>query len=672
MAFSVGRVVGDGLEIMEELALGKAVAGFGPRFRARELGSGHSKLMCVIDADLVGTGAAFDAFMMAVQPVAALEDANLLGYRSITREGDDVLAMHDWVDSAKPLSTMLAQGADQPLVALAIARAMAKGLASIHAAGQVHGCLTPDSVWLAGERVRLSQYGIAAGCIADRSLAHFNARAGDARVWAPEITKLAAVSPASDVYDWAITTLQLLRGVESARETRHWGLRELEPSIGHNWAALLERCLALRMGERPEDGDELSRELARVAVPEHIVGRAPPRLSPRRPASSSAQPAGGGEDLEDFSEEAVNWSQAFSLETLRAAGELGHLNSPDSVVAARPVRATTTFEGEEASAQFSLAGPPPEPPRRRSSTQPTAARSGQFAGLASDVGRVGAMAPRVESAAARSGEFSRSTGEFGRRRGTPLVLSLPLVAVFVFVGLGAWAATRNSESNPDAAALDAGKAAISEQAPSPSSLQAASKADTKAKLPSERSLQPAQVPAPAQARRVAGRRGRGAAPAAACPRDALALSSSVCIDVAEYPRMGALPLTDVTRVQASLLCQRRGARLCTANEWQRACRGGRGRGEPVDVGRACNTATTAGFSGQLQESGSADRCRSRRGVFDLVGNAAEWVAEGRAMGGDATTARSSANCSYSQAKAATERDPYVGFRCCHDAPAVPE
>ncbi len=104
-----------------------------------------------------------------------------------------------------------------------------------------------------------------------------------------------------------------------------------------------------------------------------------------------------------------------------------------------------------------------------------------------------------------------------------------------------------------------------------------------------------------------------------------------CMDVYEYPNQaGVSPMADVTWLQAWDLCGQQGKRLCSADEWEHACRGGDGRrysyGEPYDA-QACNTPWDRfqGGAPPIAPSGSHPRCVSPQGVADLNGNLSEWV-----------------------------------------------
>lgn len=124
-----------------------------------------------------------------------------------------------------------------------------------------------------------------------------------------------------------------------------------------------------------------------------------------------------------------------------------------------------------------------------------------------------------------------------------------------------------------------------------------------------------------------------------------------CIDVFEFPNKACeLPFVWVAPVQAKVLCELQGKRLCAQEEWTLACNGDPDGGKPskfaygdemdLDV---CNTdkpgatwspgcdpdsASTAWktCSTNSEPTGAYPRCRSRFGVFDQHGNVAEIMA----------------------------------------------
>lgn len=105
------------------------------------------------------------------------------------------------------------------------------------------------------------------------------------------------------------------------------------------------------------------------------------------------------------------------------------------------------------------------------------------------------------------------------------------------------------------------------------------------------------------------------------------ISLGFCIDKYEYPnRPGVLPEL-ASFYEAAQKCREQGKRLCLAEEWVRVCRGPENFKYPYGGNfdpNACNTLGNTAAHG-LAASGSFPTCVSGYGVFDMSGNAEEWV-----------------------------------------------
>lgn len=238
-------------------------------------------------------------------------------------------------------------------------------------------------------------------------------------------------------------------------------------------------------------------------------------------------------------------------------------------------------------------------------------------------------------------------------------------------------------------------------------------------------------------------------PPSACPAE-MALTGGVCMDryearllergadgsLAPFPpfsrprqgtfvaesRAGVRPQGYISQVEAASACQNAGKRLCTLGEWYHACRGEhdtlypygakyeRGRcnvGKPhllsmLHGSNANNWSYEGAFNdpeldkrpGFLAETGEYSGCVTSAGVFDLVGNLHEWVADrvdasvaekmplqagikarisrnlgkGVFMGGFFSTMSEHGNgCEFvTMAHERKYHDYSTGFRCCKD------
>ncbi|MCB1327181.1 MAG: SUMF1/EgtB/PvdO family nonheme iron enzyme [Leptospiraceae bacterium] len=131
-----------------------------------------------------------------------------------------------------------------------------------------------------------------------------------------------------------------------------------------------------------------------------------------------------------------------------------------------------------------------------------------------------------------------------------------------------------------------------------------------------------------------------------------------------------LPRAMVTQSEAAAHCASRGKRLCSLYEWTQACLGPHGSRYAYGseaLPRACNTQSReAGFAGEY------GHCRTEDGVFDMVGNLMEWVADERsglavAVGGSYRSG-ASASCFSTYYAPPQARSFQIGFRCCLGAP----
>ncbi|MCB9531411.1 MAG: SUMF1/EgtB/PvdO family nonheme iron enzyme [Myxococcales bacterium] len=153
---------------------------------------------------------------------------------------------------------------------------------------------------------------------------------------------------------------------------------------------------------------------------------------------------------------------------------------------------------------------------------------------------------------------------------------------------------------------------------------------------------------------------------AACERDQARVASEFvdsCVDLYELPGFGQAP--DVLSLdQARDACERRGRRLCREAEWEAACRGPDGLEYPYGplyVPGQCAVGRAAPVG-----AGTLNACRATSGVFDLSGNAAEWVDNGLLKGGDIASDAFGARCG-TRARVGTPPEPAVtGARCCSD------
>ena len=153
----------------------------------------------------------------------------------------------------------------------------------------------------------------------------------------------------------------------------------------------------------------------------------------------------------------------------------------------------------------------------------------------------------------------------------------------------------------------------------------------------------------------------------------------------------------ISAVEAQRACTASGKRLCRVNEWGQACRGPEtrsfGYGDRREPGRCNDKGKNPVLSlygrghwnwstmnqpqlnqqdGTLSRTGDHAGCTNGYGVYDMVGNLHEWVADpsGSFYGGyyqDVSSVGHGEGCGYrTTAHEARYHDYSTGFRCCSD------
>ena len=138
-------------------------------------------------------------------------------------------------------------------------------------------------------------------------------------------------------------------------------------------------------------------------------------------------------------------------------------------------------------------------------------------------------------------------------------------------------------------------------------------------------------------------------------------------------RLGEVPRSGMSWVEAAAKCRDSGKRLCSPKEWKRACSGDSSvafpYGQTFDPSRCWTGAlTTPG------RAGGRPGCVSPFGVYDMSGNVGEWAGatEGEALawGGDWSVSEGAfLRCDFAVYLPPGQAAPRAGFRCCADARA---
>ncbi len=150
---------------------------------------------------------------------------------------------------------------------------------------------------------------------------------------------------------------------------------------------------------------------------------------------------------------------------------------------------------------------------------------------------------------------------------------------------------------------------------------------------------------------------------------------SFCVDYYEAPNgRGRDPITKVTWSAADKACKAKQKRLCSEDEWEKACKGPSGLRYPYGNQwdpALCATEDDEGNDRQIAKSGTFEKCRSGYTVLDLSGNVAEWTStawEGGdgyvVKGGSADRPGYDGRCAARKKKPGGQGAETLGYRCC--------
>ncbi|HEX8697458.1 MAG TPA: SUMF1/EgtB/PvdO family nonheme iron enzyme [Myxococcaceae bacterium] len=552
---------------------------------------------------------------------------------------------------------------------------LATALDAAHRYGP-HSNVKPENIIVLPDMMKVTDYGLALGIPRPPFVqAQKVYRAGG--YIAPEYSSGGEIDARMDIYSLAVIVGEMLTGLMPDGD----GIPEIlmkNPELPPAFEALYRRALNANPLARPRSAGDFASEfsslvglgsMAMTRAPKPALGQSalsnaarmgssppPPVPTNELPLESIApavlsRPVPGKK--EDAPADATQPMDAAMLAMIMAAPKKSE--PPPSEPAAKPVP-PGPGKAEPRSAGDSRAGkaaPPSSAPPV--ATPPPAAASAPAAPM-----------PRTPAKQAPAPRSAKATGK--RSQGV-LWLVLLAVAGLVTGSVGGYVLLKRLRAGQGAVTPPVSQDGLSQQ---PGDTQAADTGDPMMPTGS----------CPAGMRRVSGGAFKMGAPADETDKgyDERVLGNvqvpTFCIDEYEHPnRKGTQPTINVNWLEAKQACEKASKRLCTEEEWEKACKGaGNARfpyGNDFDA-NLCNTDDASGMDRTLAASGTFAQCRSSHGVMDLSGNVAEWTSTAAnsevqatiQKGGSFTREATAVRCSARKAVLPTERAPSVGFRCC--------
>ena len=230
--------------------------------------------------------------------LAGIRHPNVVAVRELLLDTDDPALVLDFVEGRSLADRLASDRGPLPLgEALAIAVAVADGLASVHAAGIVHRDVKPANILLGRDGVvRLTDFGIAVGLEDATALTAADGVVGTLRYLAPERLTGAPATPATDVWGVGAILYELLAGqpafpAGTVAERVAASVDDLSRPAASDAATwtVLARALAAAPDDRYPDGAALAQGIRalpafRTTLPVPVAADDPTTVVPIRPA----------------------------------------------------------------------------------------------------------------------------------------------------------------------------------------------------------------------------------------------------------------------------------------------------------------------------------------------------------------------------------------------------
>jgi eukaryotic-like serine/threonine-protein kinase len=248
-----GDLIADRYELEELVGTG----GMSRVFRARDRQLERRVAIKILHQHYAADPEYLERFRREARAVAKLSHPNIVTVIDRGDDGGRQYIVFEYVEGENLKELVLRSGRLSIHEALALALAVANGLAFAHDHGLVHRDVKPQNVLLNGEgEVKVTDFGIARSLHMDHGVTQTGTVVGTGEYLAPEQASGKPVSPATDVYSLGVVLWELLAGdVPFVGENfvavalRHVNepppsLRERRPDVTPRLEAAVDRALA--------------------------------------------------------------------------------------------------------------------------------------------------------------------------------------------------------------------------------------------------------------------------------------------------------------------------------------------------------------------------------------------------------------------------------------------
>ena len=276
-----GRLLGGRYRLLEAHAMG----GMASVWRAHDERADQIVAIKRLHPHLIADEGARERFRREASAMEAILHPNVVAVRDVIVDGDEPALVMDFVAGRSIAELAADDHRFDEAEALAIAAAVADGLAAVHERGIVHRDLKPANVLIGDDRVaRLTDFGIATGLLDAPAITADDGVVGTLRYLAPERLAGLAATPATDVWGLGTVLYEMLTGVAAFPATTLTARVEAASAVMTRPAGLadpiwsvLARALASDPADRYPDGAAMAADLHRLpGVPAAVQAPADP------------------------------------------------------------------------------------------------------------------------------------------------------------------------------------------------------------------------------------------------------------------------------------------------------------------------------------------------------------------------------------------------------------
>jgi predicted Ser/Thr protein kinase len=203
--FRVGDRLG-GYELLELVGEGR----MGQVYQALQPRLERLVAVKIIRPELVADEAARERFRREMRLAASLDHPGIIPVYEVDEEGEALFAAMRWVDGPNLGRLIAERGRLDPAQAVRILGRVAAALEAAHGAGLFHRDLKPSNVLLEGDRVYLTDFGLAA--VGDAAGGELSTLVGSVEYAAPELLDDAPPDSRTDVYALGCVLYEMLTG----------------------------------------------------------------------------------------------------------------------------------------------------------------------------------------------------------------------------------------------------------------------------------------------------------------------------------------------------------------------------------------------------------------------------------------------------------------------------